>query len=129
MMRTRIHRYLVVALALAGSASVLGGVAQAASSPDRSKPCAEAWSTVTQESTALAADSVPAWTRVSDAFLSYSDASFDGSLSNVFGEVSAAAAAYVTALTGDGEGDPSRAAFDSALTKMGEETIGSPMPA
>jgi len=114
-----IRRWLVAALAMVASASVLGGVAQAAPSPDRSKPCAEAWSTVTLEGPALAADSVAAWTRVSDAFLSYSDASFDGPLSNVFGDVSAAAAAYASALTSDGEGDPSRAAYDTALTKMG----------
>ena len=118
-MRVTILRPAVVAVAVLGCVSAASGVAQAASAPDRQKPCAEAWSTVTLEGQALAADSVAGWTRVSDAFLSYSDGTFDGALSNVFGDVSAAAATYATALTSDAEGDPSRAPFDAALAKMG----------
>jgi hypothetical protein len=108
----------VVVVAASALSSV--GIAQAAGAAvDRQASCAEAWSLIAQESGGLESGDPAAWSRVSDGFISMSDASFDGPLSNALGYVSTAAGDYATALQPDGEGDPSRAAFNASLAGLG----------
>jgi hypothetical protein len=98
----------------------LTGIAPAAASSDsRQAPCAEAWSLLAQQGGGLDSADQSAWARVSDGFLSMSDASFDGPLSNAFGAVSAAASDLAALFPSETEGIPSRAAFDSALAGLG----------
>jgi hypothetical protein len=96
------------------------GIAPAAASSDsRQAACAEAWSLVLQEGGGLDSADESAWARVSDGFISMSDASFDGPLSNVFGAVSSAAADVSATLQFERGDDPSRTAFDSSLAALG----------
>ena len=87
--------------------------------PSRQAPCAQAWSTIAAEQAGLEADDPAAWAHVSDAFISMSDASFDGPLSNALGAVSTAASDYSAALNADSQGDPSKTAFNTSLAALG----------
>jgi hypothetical protein len=100
---------------------LVAGPALAAPSPvgEREKVCSQAWATLAQEAPTLNAQSVAAWTRVSDAFLSSSDATFIGPLSNAFGGVSTAAADIAAQLTQDVASNPPSTAYDAALGAMG----------
>lgn len=110
---------LVAALGPLPSAMAVGVPAAA-----KAATCEEAWALVASEGTAMAAEDAAAWQRVSDGFLSISDASFDGPVSNAAGTVSATSADVASTLTSDTETDLPMAAFESALGKLGTACVG-----
>ncbi len=89
----------------------------------RAVTCAEAWTLVATERAGMAADDASAWQRVSDGFLSISDASFDGPVSNAAGTVSSTSADVASALTSDSEADPPLGAYDAALGALGTACV------
>jgi hypothetical protein len=116
---TRIARPLALATAVTAIASMSIGTSAAATETPRSAACKRAWDTMAAERVGLDSDDPAAWVRVSDAFISMSDASFDGPLSNALGAVSTTASDVATALNADTEGDPSKAAVNSSLAALG----------
>jgi hypothetical protein len=114
----RIPQIAAGVLLLMASTLAAAGVASATEpGKDRRQPCGAAWSVIAREGPGLQTGDPGAWSTVSSEFISMSDASFDGPLSNALGSVSAAADGYATALLS--EGDPTRVAFDSALADLG----------
>ena len=109
--------FVAVLLLGLGTGIVTPGPAEAA--PSRLQPCSEAWALVAGESSGLAQNDLSAWARVNDGFLSMSDATFDGPLSNAFGDVSAAAEVVTITLQSDTAEDPSHADFDASLGALG----------
>lgn len=108
---------IVAVVALATTTAILPGTAAAA--PDRREPCAEAWQVISEQSPSLASGAPDAWNHVTDAFLSFADASFDGPLSNAFGDVASAADAVATSLQTGGTEGALTARFHSALGALG----------
>jgi hypothetical protein len=99
--------------------AVVPSTAFAASNGPRLASCSEAWTAIATEQAGLESDDPAAWARVSDAFISMSDASFDGPLSNALGNVSTAASDHAAALNADGQSDPSTTAFGASLAALG----------
>lgn len=97
----------------------LTGTIPAAAATDRQQPCWQAWALVAQEGPGLAENDLSSWGRVNDGFLSLADSTFDGPLSNAFGDVSAAAEVVTLALQSDSAGGPPRTEFDAALGALG----------
>lgn len=114
-------RLLTLAMAAVAVASMSIGASVAAAATDTSRPatCKQAWDAIAAEQAGLGSDDPAAWGRVSDAFISMSDASFDGPLSNALGAVSTSASDFATALNADTEGDPSKAGFNASLAALG----------
>lgn len=109
---------LVVSVTPVATAATAGAPAAA-----RAATCAEAWNLVATERAAMATEDAAAWQRVSDGFLSISDASYDGPVSNAAGAVSSTSADVATALTSDSESDPPLGAFDAALGALGTACV------
>ena len=96
-----------------------GAVGATATTPSRQASCATAWDVVAREGVGLAHDDAAAWNRVSEAFISLSDESFDGPVSNALGDVFTASADVGAALASATGGAASHADFDAALGALG----------
>lgn len=117
-MTVRVRRRLLL-VPLLGLLCATTAPLTAVAVPDRQQPCREAWALVAEERSGLAEFDLSSWARVNDAFLSMADATFDGPLSNAFGNVSAAAEVVTLALQSDSAGGPPRTEFDAALGALG----------
>lgn len=116
-MTNPLGRLLVAVAVLATATSLVPSAAFA--TPDRQEPCAQAWGVIAAETASLADGSLDAWNRVAEAFLSFSDATFDGPLSNAFGDVAAAADAMATSIQSDEAAGALPARFHTAIAAMG----------
>lgn len=97
----------------------VGAKTTATTTPSRQASCAMAWDVVAREGVGLTHDDAAAWNRVSEAFISLSDESFDGPVSNALGDVFTASADVGAALASATGGAASHADFDAALGALG----------